>query len=467
MVRKNDGSRHFCVDYRKLNSVTHHDAYPLPRIDATLDSLAGYKYFTTLDLASGYWQVALEESDKGKAAFSALQEHYEFYVMPFGLTNAPATFQRFMEYALAGLTNEQCLIYLDNIIVYSSPFVGLQLKLSKCTFASTTVHYLGHVVSAIEMKPDPHKIEAVSQYPVPTNTKELKKFLGLANYYHKFIYNYVTIAEPLNKLLRGHKKQFLWTVSCQQAFDHLQSKLVTSPILGYPDFATPFVLYTNASHAAIGAVLSQFQHNNEVVISYWSCQLSKAERKCSTIEREALAVVGTVKEFYPYLYGLKFKLITDHNPLVSLKDLKDVGGRLVPMMLYFQQFDYSFEHRPGKNHANVDTTVCLDHQLLALYLLYFNSWLLIQPTVGCWLLVAGSPLPRIDATLDSLAGYKYFTTLDLASGYWEGRWKRVTKGKQPFQLYRGIMSLCNAIWPHQCPCHLSEAHEMCSGWIDE
>ena len=371
MVRMNDGSWHFYVDYRKLNLVTHRDAYPLPRTDATLDSFAGCKYFTTLDLASGYWQVTLEESDKEKTAFSTLQGHYEFNVMPFGLTNAPATFQRFMECALAGLTNEQCLIYLDDIIVFSSSFVEhlqrlrnifvalrqarLQLKLSKCTFASTTVYYLGHVVSATGVKPDPHKIEAVSQYPaVPTNIKELKKFLGLVNYYRKFIYNYATIAEPLNKLLRGHKKQFLWTVSCQQAFDHLKSKLVTSPILGYPDFATPFVLYTDASDAAIGGVLSQFQHNNEVV-SYWSHQLTKAERNYSTIEREALAVVGAVKEFYPYLHGFKFKLITDHNPLVSLKDLKDMGGRLVRWMLFLQQFDYSFEHRHGKNHANADT----------------------------------------------------------------------------------------------------------------
>ena len=229
MVRKNDGSWRFCVDCRKLNSVTHRDAYPLPRIDATLDSLVGCKYFTTLDLASGYWQVALEESDKEKTAFSTLQGHYEFNVMPFGLINAPATFQRLMECALAGLTNEQCLIYLDDIIVFSSSFVEhlqrlrnifvalrqarLQLKLSKCTFASTTVHYLGHVESATGVKPDPNKIEAVSQYPVPTNIKELKKFLGLANYYRKFIYNYATIAEPINKLLRGHNKQFLWTVS--------------------------------------------------------------------------------------------------------------------------------------------------------------------------------------------------------------------------------------------------------------
>ena len=173
--RKNDGSWCFCVDCHKLNSITYHDAYPLPRIDATLDSLVGCKYFTTLDLASGYWQVALEESDKEKTAFSTSQGHYEFNVMLFGLTNAPATFQKLMECALAGLTNEKYLIYLDEIIVFSSTFLDhlqqlrcifmalcqahLQLKLSKCAFASTTVHYLGHVVSATGVKPDPRKVE--------------------------------------------------------------------------------------------------------------------------------------------------------------------------------------------------------------------------------------------------------------------------------------------------------------------
>ena len=263
MVRKNDGSWRFCVDYRKLNSVTHRDAYPLPRIDATLDSLSGCKYFTTLDLASGYWQVALEESDKEKTAFSTPQGHFEFNVMPFGLTNAPATFQRLIECALSGLTYDQCLIYLDDIIIFSSSFqehlcrlknvflalrrAHLKLKLSKCTFACSEVHYLGHIVSAKGIKPDPRKVEAVSQYPAPSNVKEMKQFLGLTNYYRKFIYNYAHIAEPLNKLLRGRKKDFLWTPCCQQAFDNLKSKLITSPILGYPNFTLPFVHFKHGN----------------------------------------------------------------------------------------------------------------------------------------------------------------------------------------------------------------------------
>ena len=189
MVHKKDGSWHFCIDYRKLNSATHRDAYPLPRIDATLDSLTGCRYFATLDLASGYWQVAVEESDKEKTAFSTMNGHFEFNVMPFGLTNAPATFQRLMECVLAGLMYEQCLIYLDDIIVFSSTFnehlhclcnvlVALQethllLKLSKCSFACTEVAYLGHVVSANGITPDPQKVAAVLQFPQPTEAKPL------------------------------------------------------------------------------------------------------------------------------------------------------------------------------------------------------------------------------------------------------------------------------------------------------
>ena len=184
---------------------------------------------------------------------------------------------------------DQCLIYLDDIIIFSSSFqehlcrlknvflalqrAHLQLKLSKCTSACSEVHYLGHIVSAKGIKPDPRKVEAVSQYPAPSNVKEMIQFLGLTNYYRKFIYSYAHIAEPLNKLLRGRKKDFIWTPCWQQAFDNLKSKLITSRILGYPDFTLPFVLYTDASDMAIGAVLSQIQHGKETIISYWSRQL--------------------------------------------------------------------------------------------------------------------------------------------------------------------------------------------------
>ena len=192
MVRKKDGAWRFCIDFRKLNDVTHKDAYPLPRIDETLESLSGSTLFTTLDLASGYWQVELEEADKEKTAFSTAEGHFEFNVMPFGLTNAPSSFQRLMSCVLAGLTDEQCLIYIDDILVYSANFsehlvrlrnvlqriknAGLRLNVSKCRFAQAKVQYLGHVVSAQGVEPDPAKIQAVATYPVPRNVKELRVY---------------------------------------------------------------------------------------------------------------------------------------------------------------------------------------------------------------------------------------------------------------------------------------------------
>lgn len=372
MVRKPDGSWRFCIDYRKLNAITHRDAYPLPRIDSTLDSLHGATYFTTLDLTSGYWQVAVAEEDREKTAFSTPRGHFEFNVMPFGLTNAPATFQRLMECVLAGLSGEECLTYLDDVIVFSKTFeehlerlarvfsalqkAHLKLKLSKCHFAQREVKYLGHIVSAEGIAPDHSKIEAVSSYPPPQNPKELKQFLGLSNYYRRFIPNYANIAEPLNKLLRKdqHKVKFQWDANCQGVFDQLKHKLTEAPILSYPDFTLPFILQTDASDNAIGGILSQSHDGCETVICYWSRQLSKAERNYSTVEREALAAVSAIKEFYPYLYGFSFTLVTDHNPLTSLKGLKDVGGRLARWLMYLQQFNFQVRYRSGRTHTNAD-----------------------------------------------------------------------------------------------------------------
>eukprot|EP00731_Ephydatia_muelleri_P028340 Em0019g1213a len=353
-----------------VNSMTQKDAYPLPRIDETLEALTGSQFFTTLDLASGYWQVEMEEADRKKTAFSTREGHFEFNVMPFGLTNAPATFQRLMECVLAGLTYEQCLIYLDDIVVFSVTFdqhlerlkmvfhhlaeAGLKLKPSKCHFAKSEIRYLGHIVSRQGIQADPDKTSAMISFPVPSDIKELRQFLGLTNYYRRFIKGYSSIAEPLHTLTRKTEGGFKWNSECQNAFQHLKHLLVSPPILAYPQFQLPFVVASDASGCAIGAVLSQEHEGEEKVIAYWSRQLSKAERNYSTIEREALAVVAAVKEFFPYLYGKPFNLLTDHNPLTSLRGLKDTGGRITRWLLFLQQFDIAIKYRAGKSNGNAD-----------------------------------------------------------------------------------------------------------------
>ena len=389
MVKKKDGTWRFCVDYRKVNAVTHHDAHPLPRIDATLDSLAGSTLFTTLDLASGYWQVEVSPDDKEKTAFSTPYGHFEFNVMPFGLTNAPATFQRLMQCVLAGISGEVCLAYLDDIIVFSSTFeehlhrldevlqrlraANLKLKAAKCHFAQGEVNYLGHLISRSGIQVDPKKTTTIFDFPTPTDVKHLRQFLGLSNYYRKFIKNYASIAEPLYKLLSKNSKSYVWNEQCQHSFDLLKQKLVSPPILTYPDFKVPFIVSTDASGTAIGGVLSQVQKGSEKVIAYWSRQLQKAERNYSTVEREALAVVCAIKEFYPYLYGFPFTVITDHNPLTSLKGIKDTGGRLTRWLMFLQQFNFEIKYKKGSQHSNADalsrqppiSTLTCDSTLLA------------------------------------------------------------------------------------------------------
>ena len=221
LVRKKDKSLRFCIDYRKLNARTIRDCYSIPRIDETMDALSGSKYFSKLDLKAGYWQVGIKESDKYKTAFSVGPlGFYECNRMAFGLTNAPATFQRLIERCMGDIHRKECLIYLDDIIIYSQTFEehlhrlenffqqlelhGLKLKGSKCEFFKHQVNYLGHVVSDQGIQTDPEKISALKEWPVPSNIKELRSFLGFAGYYRKFVREYAKLVKPLNDLLIGH-----------------------------------------------------------------------------------------------------------------------------------------------------------------------------------------------------------------------------------------------------------------------
>ena len=369
LVKKKDGSLRFCVDFRKLNSLTRKDAYALPRIDDTLNSLAGSKWFTTLDLASGSWQVEICPEDKEKTAFCTQDGHFEFNVMPFGLCNAPATFQRLMDVVLAGVQWSSCLVYLDDIIIMGRSFdehldnlsmvlsrlqaAGLTLNPDKCRFFQKKVLYLGHIVSEQGVTPDPEKSKVVTEWPTPTCLVELQGFLGLANYYRHFIHGYAEVAKPLHELSRKGS-DFNWTSDCMSAFSALKTKLTSAPILAYPDSSKPFILDTDASNHSLGAVLSQIQDGKERVVCFDSRLLSKEERNYCVTRRELLAVVVFTNKFRHYLLGRPFRLRTDHGSLLWLHNFKEPEGQLARWIEKLQEFTYEIVHREGRSHNNAD-----------------------------------------------------------------------------------------------------------------
>lgn len=368
-VRKKDGGLRFCVDYRKLNEVTRKDAYPLPRIDDALDSLHSAQWFSTLDLASGYWQVEVDPQSRPKTAFITRQGLFEFNVLPFGLTNSPSTFQRLMDLVLADLQWTTCLVYLDDIIVFGRDFTehlqrldqvlsklkmaNLKVKPSKCNFFSTKVHYLGHVISAEGVMADPDKVEAVRGWPIPKNQTEVRSFLGLASYYRRFVKGFAEWARPLHKLTEKGRR-FHWDKECQKAFEKLKTCLISSPVLAYPDPQKAFILDTDASDAGIGAVLSQEVDGLERVVAYASRALSKQERKYATTKKELLSVVTFTKYFKHFLLGKEFLLRTDHNSLRWLHNFHGVEGQLARWLEQLAAFQYKIVHRPGKAHTNAD-----------------------------------------------------------------------------------------------------------------
>jgi hypothetical protein len=306
LVTKKDSTFRFCIDYRKLNTATVKDARPVPQIDDTLDMLSGCQWFSTLDLISGYWQVEVAPEDRSKTAFCTPWGLYEYNVMPFGLCNAPATFQRLMNTILAGRW-DSCLVYLDDIIIIRRTFeehlcnlekvleclksAGLKVHPKKCQLCRERVTFLGHVVSREGVTTDPQKTEVVNQWPVPTCVKEVQSFLGLANYYRRFVKDFATIASPLHKLTQK-QSQFDWTEECQRSFEQLKTKLTSAPLLVFPNFTKKFILDTDASNSGIGAVLSQMDEQGcERVVAYASRVLSKPERNYCVTRKELLAAV--------------------------------------------------------------------------------------------------------------------------------------------------------------------------------
>ena len=369
LVTKKDGSLRTCVDFRLVNSLTIKDSYPLPRIDESLDALQGSIWFSTLDLSSGYWQVPIHPEDKEKTAFSTPYGLFHFNVMPFGLANAPATFERLMEKVLAGLHWEICLIYIDDIIIFSRTFdehvdrlrevftrlreANLKLSPKKTHLFHQNVECLGFVVSKDGIATDPRKIDAITKWPTPRNVRQVRSFLGLCSYYRKFVKGFADIARPLHRLTeKGH--QFEWTLDCDESFNLLKQALKSPPILGYPEGDGSFILDADASGEAIGAVLSQIQQGEERVIAYYSCVLEKRERQYCVTRRELLAIIKSVKHFHHYLYGRHFTIRTDHGSLRWLLRFKTPDGQMVRWLETLYIYDFEVQHRAGSAHGNAD-----------------------------------------------------------------------------------------------------------------
>lgn len=379
LVKKKDGTWRFCVDYRRLNTVTHKDAFPLPRIEESLTSLKGAAWYSTLDLASGYWQVKMNPQDKEKTAFTTPLGLFEFSRMPFGLCNAPATFQRLMQKCLGDKVHDFLLIYLDDVIIYSPDFdchlqhleqvfqrlakYGLKLQPQKCKFLQKEVTYLGHVVSEAGVATDPEKIAAVRDWPQPETTTQVRSFLGFAGYYRRFIPAFSKVASPLHGLLVGtatlgkKSRPVLWTPACQAAFEHLKAALLSAPILAYADFTKPFLLYTDASFDGLGAVLSQVQGGKERVIAYASRSLAPAERNdqnYSSFKLELLALKWAVTDkFRDYLWGAEVTVYTDNNPLVHL-DTAKLGAVEQRWVAQLANYQFEVKYRPGHSNQNAD-----------------------------------------------------------------------------------------------------------------
>lgn len=358
------------TDFRRINQKTIDDRYPIPNTTDILDKLGRCLYFTTLDLKSGFHQIEMHPDDIKKTAFNVENGHYEYVRMPFGLKNAPATFQRIMDNVLKGLINKICFVYIDDIIIFSTSLQehivnvkkvfqrlrehNLKVQLDKCEFLKTEVSFLGHVITPEGIKPSKSKINAILNYPKPTTTKEIKSFLGLIGYYRKFIPNFAKLTKPFTNCLKKGAQINVNDPVYIKTFEDCKTILTNEPLLQYPDFTKEFLVTTDASNFAIGAILSQGPIGQDKPICYASRTLNDSEKNYSTIEKELLSIIYATKYFRPYIFGRKFRIITDHKPLQWLMNLKEPNSRLVRWRLKLEEFDYEIVYKKGKQNTNAD-----------------------------------------------------------------------------------------------------------------
>jgi hypothetical protein len=360
-VKKKDGTLRMVIDYRAINALTIKNKYPLPRIDDLLDQLQGSTVFSSLDLQSGYHQIRIQPDDVAKTAFRTPLGHFQWRVLAFGLTNAPATFQTVMNKIFHGCMGKFVLVYLDDIMVFSKSeeehiahlrqvFEILQanqlyIKLSKCHFCKEEVEFLGHIVGKDGVKVDPKKVAVVQDWPVPNDVHKLRQFLGLTNYFRKFILGYSSIAKQLTALLnKTAAANWAWTTIHTAAFERLKQSLLEAPVLAMPDYSRPFTVICDASNFALGGVLMQ----DDRPIAFESRKFIPAECNYTVTERELLAVVHCLKLWRCYLEGTTFTVVTDHHPLRYFQTQPNLSGRQARWQENLSRFKFTWEFRPGR-----------------------------------------------------------------------------------------------------------------------
>lgn len=358
-----------CIDFRLINAQCVGNAYPLPLISDILEKLGKSKYYSSLDLAAGYFQCPLREKDRHMTAFSTPFNHFQFNVLPQGLKGAVEFFQKMMNTVLSGIQGLKSFSYLDDIVCHGSSLeihnqnlkdvldrlrqYNLKLQPDKCEFLRREIIYLGHHISEKGVSPDPSKINCVKNYPRPQTVKELRSFVGLASYYRKFVPNFGKIAKPLHELFLKDAK-FTWGAKQELAFCELKEILISRPLLQYPDFEKEFILTTDASGFAIGSVLSQGEVGKDLPIAYASRSLNKAEQHYSASEAEMLSVCWSVQYFRQYLYGRRFTILTDHRPLCWAFKMNNPSSRMTRWRLKMEEYNYVIKYKPGILNSNAD-----------------------------------------------------------------------------------------------------------------
>ena len=372
IVKKKCGSYRYCLDYRGLNNVTRKDNFPLPLIEECLDALADNCYFSTLDMASGYWQIMIDPASRHKTAFLTKYGLYEHVRLAMGLCNSPATYQRAMTLVLKDMLWKEVLAYLDDVIILGHDFAthlhnlqkvfhrvrkyNLKFKPKKCVLFGTSVDFLGRRVSREGVSIPEAKVKCVEEWARPATKTQLEAFLGFINYHRVFIPHLAEKASPLYELVKISTSDtpISWSETQEAAFLLLKQAMVTAPVLGYPRPQDLFILDTDASDHSIGAQLSQVQDGKEVVIAYASMSLNLQQRRYCTTRKELLALVMFLSHYRFYLLGQSFLVRTDHNSLTWLMRFRKVEGQLARWIESISQFDFKIEHRAGKLHGNAD-----------------------------------------------------------------------------------------------------------------